>query len=193
MGRIQFFATRSDLLAFLELVEDRKAIKYTGIGRFPPQKDIDLDLTYASAKDIAGLGVSNHSSSILSNAYLVSDRNLVITPRFVSVVTMGDMLFIDQLRNPETVVLTPGGEFGENVLLMGSVSSVGSSKNVRTMMRLLRTCLEKCGFIKSHFVFLGSNAIKFLKAGNRLTISAESPVEDDFPMVEENTGDVTSK
>jgi len=89
---------------------------------------------------------------------------LVAGPRYV----------FDQLLNPESVTFSPGGFWGENILLHGRFATVSTATFSLELMKLLGAAVRKrFGKIKAFYV--GEEAMKMLDNGTRLTIAAQSP------------------
>ncbi|XVJ59925.1 MAG: hypothetical protein HEQ23_11200 [Tepidisphaera sp.] len=89
------------------------------------------------------------------------------------------MYVLDQLHNPDTVVLTPAGMWKDDVLLHGLVSTVSDSPIAKEIMKLFAAAIKK-QFVKVRSFWVGPDALALLKRGKRLTIAAQSPAEFDL-------------
>jgi len=92
----------------------------------------------------------------------------------------GETFRIDQLLNPDTVVLTPAGVRSEEVVLHGRVATVSNSQPAQRLMRLFSKAFRKHRFEKIRAFWVGPEARALLRAGTRLTISVQSPREFDL-------------
>ena len=165
-SHVLFFATRNDLLPILEAAEKDREIKYVkfGASATPSQE------SFSTGAAIPRLGQPSYESSVASDTFLVCDRSEVIRPRQVS----GPRYLFDQLVNPDTISFTPGGLWGEDVLLHGRFATASTSKASLELMKLFRAVIRK-RFKKIKAFYVGSEAEQMLDEGKRLTIAAQSP------------------
>jgi len=106
MPHILFFTTAVDLVPILEQVESRVPLKYVRFGQ-----STSLEATaYRSARELPTLGIASNESSIAGDTYLVSPEDTDICPRPLSPFGGKTRYAFDQLNNPQTVSLTPGGK-----------------------------------------------------------------------------------
>ena len=89
---------------------------------------------------------------------------------------------MDQLANPDTVTLTPGGVWTQDIVLYGRVATASDSKASQELMRRF-ACAIKKQFTKIRAFYVGPKARELLDKGKRLTIAAQSP--RDFDLVRE--------
>lgn len=165
-SHILFYATRNDLLPILHEAEKSEEIKYVQFGGFehPNPK------FFLSATAIPDLGKSSSSSSTGSTTFLICKKTEVIRPREVS----GPRYLFDQLLNPTTVTFTPGGFWGEDVLLHGRFATASSDAISLQLMKLYRALVRK-RFEKIKAFYVGEEAARMLNQGKRLTIAVQSP------------------
>jgi hypothetical protein len=164
-SQILFFATLNDLLPILATVEQETEIKYVKCGSF----DSATTSSFTNAALIPELGNASSESSINSATFLICDRREEVHPRQVAPARY----VFDQLVNPKTIAFTPGGCWGEDILLNGRFAtgstgavSVGLLKRYQS---LIRKRFEK---IKAYYV--GEEAAQQLDQGKRLTIAVQS-------------------
>jgi len=167
MAHILFFATKNDLLPILEAAEKTREIKYVRGDRLAtPSSD-----SFLSGTTIPRLGQSSHESAIGGDTFLVCDRSQVIRPRQVS---RSRSYIFDQLINPDTITFTPGGLWGDDVLLYGRFATASTSRISLELLKLFRSLIRK-RFEKIKSYYVGQEAAQLLDQGKRLTIAAQSP------------------
>jgi hypothetical protein len=86
---------------------------------------------------------------------------------------------IDQLENPGSVVIRPGGILGESALIAGMVGTVHHDKKAESLFRAFSDTLKQ-DFIKVKSYFVGPEAKKLHDRGKRLTKSLNAPKERDL-------------
>jgi hypothetical protein len=175
MKQIGFFATGDDLRAVLQLVEQDGPIVYTRTGRFPEGEQVSQFATFAL---VPNLGVATSDSSITSESWLVSEPTVRIERRLVPQVDGTVSAFFDQLINPDTIHLTPGGLRG-GALISGRVGTASESPSSKLLMSRFASAIRK-RFKKLKSYYVGPAALAMLVEGSRLTDALQSPPEYDL-------------
>lgn len=170
MRRIHFFALKRDIENIVGEVESNQRIVYTKTAN-----SLSSDaISYERGVDIPGLGTASHHSAVASDSFLVSLREQRIKVRE----SIGDSgvsrYLIDQLVNPDTVVLTPAGLWGAEILLHGRVATVSDSAMSQKLMQMFYRAIGR-EFTKINMFWVGPAALDFWKAGHRLTAAVQSP------------------
>ena len=163
-SQITFFSTKNDLLPILEAAEKKQEIKYV---RYGATKTPFPD-SFTSAAVIPRLGRASNESSSGSDTFLICSRNAEINPRQI-----GTRYLFDQLLNPETITFTPGGLWGEDVLLYGRFASASTESSSLGLLSLFQSIVRK-RFEKIRAFYVGEEAADMLDHGKRLTIAAQS-------------------
>lgn len=177
MSQILFFATRQDLLVVLSEFETNVPLQY-----MPTETtDSQSQHGYSSAKDIPRLGVAAYASAIACESYLIVPEEIQVRPRKIQLENGGVQYAFDQLQNPDTITLTPGGLWKNSTLLNGRVSSASTSKRSQQLLRRLSS-LMKTHFIKIKAFYVGPEALNMLKCGTRLAGAVQSPKEYDLTL-----------
>jgi len=153
------------LLRILEAAEKAHEIKYVRFGA----SDNPTPNSFPSAAFIPGLGRASSESSISSDTFLICNRSENIHPRQVS----GPRYLFDQLLNPETVTFTPGGLWGEDLLLNGRFATASTGTVSLGLLKLFQSLVRK-RFTRIKAYYLGEEAAQTLDQGKRLTIGAHS-------------------
>jgi hypothetical protein len=86
---------------------------------------------------------------------------------------------VEQLDNPDSVLLIAGGEWKDGTVISGSVTTVSTSEFSKTLMRCVYSVVRK-DFTKVRAYWVGPDALKALRNGRRLTIAIQSPPEFDL-------------
>jgi len=177
MGRhiFMFYATARDLRPVLSLLESKKKLQYTSMHNV----ESDRPQTYYSYVDIPDFGRTNHPTAVINPSYLVALQGTAVQVRIIPQRAGGVNFAIDQRLNEDTVTLRPGGMFGSNVLLYGSIGTVSESA---ASLDLYDFVVEPylALFERVHEFFLGPDAFDLWKSGVRLTTSATSPIDFDL-------------
>ncbi len=170
-----FFATAQDLTSVLSLLETQRELQYT------PMRSIKSDVpkTYLSYADIPDFGQTHDPTAVFNPAYLVASRGTVVQVEHIRLTAGGVNFAIDQRLNEDTVTLSPGGMYGRDVLLYGTIGTVSeSAASLELYDFMVEPYLER--FTKVQEFFLGPEACHLWKSGVRLTTSATSPTDFDL-------------
>ena len=165
MRLIPLFAVEDDLSLVLRLVESKRSLNYVPMGQFerPPQE------RYSAHGEVPSLGVATSDASVTCQSYLViaHDTNLNLRP---IVRRDGSRVFaIDQLLNPDSIALNPGGRRHADVVIAGEVGTASDSATSVSLMKSFDTALRKT-FRRIRAFRVGPKAEQLLDAGARLTV-----------------------
>jgi hypothetical protein len=186
MKTIHFHALKDDLLLMLELVEQQGSLKYVRIGNFVKNELNEGIGVIENARQIPHLGQATAASSTASQSFLVSARNTQINLRNLRGTAGVERVCLDQLVNPDTVVMNPGGMWGEDVLLEGQIGTASSSPISQGLMKRFNAAIRKT-YQKIRALYVGPRALVLLESGKRLTMSAQAAPE--FDLVRDNPRD----
>lgn len=175
MRHILFYATKEDLLPVLESVEAGSLLKYARTGRFS-RSTPEVFLAGASIPEI---GTANNDSSIGCESYLILAQLVDIEVRQIQQTDGTTSYFVDQLVNPDTVVITAGGVRTPHVILHGRVATVSDSPQSQKLMKLFASAFRR-RFTKVKAFWVGAHALNRLEGGTRLTMAVSSPSEFDL-------------
>jgi hypothetical protein len=172
---IHLFAAIDDLVPVLREVEAKHPVKYVRM-RSNPTGGVE---EFASAVDLPDLGRASAPSAVGCDSYLVTGRDLAVHPRRI-VSNDGTVWFaIDQVLNPDTVEISPGGIWEDDVVLSGRVATLPGSEYADTLVRAYRNAVRK-HFVRIRAFWVGPRARSLLDAGKRLTMAVQSPREYDL-------------
>ena len=174
MKQLHFFALKDDLLPVLESVERGGALTYVQMGQ---SQTPDYE-SFAHGAEIPNLGKARTDSASSGESFLVTGRNVSVNVRPIRGADV-ERYAIDQLVNPDTITFTPGGIWGEDVVLSGRATTVSDSAPAQELMKRFNSAFKK-HFRKVKAYSVGPRAFALLTAGKRLTASAQSPREFDL-------------
>jgi hypothetical protein len=175
MKRILFFATKEDILLILNAVEQKGPLRYVRMDHFTNP----VYESFARGAEIPNLGKASAASAISCDSFLISESTVTTQVRPIKTAAGVERFCVDQLVNPDTVTFTPGGIWNEDILLHGRIATVSESQASQELMKRFRIALNK-DFTKIKSFLVGPKALTLLKAGKRLTISAQSPQDFDL-------------
>jgi hypothetical protein len=171
-----FFATAEDLLAVFDRVEARRRLAYTLTGLF----ETDELRTAPIGAAIPTLhSPAPDAGAIVGYQYLVTAADDPIIVREVPQRRGGVRYAVDQLANPRSVALMPGGLYAPDIRLYGRV---GTASDAEFSVRLYRAFATAIGesFRRVGAYYVGRQAEGLWRGGQRLTIGADSPRDYDL-------------
>jgi hypothetical protein len=174
-NQILFYATKQDLAPVLSSLEAQNSLEYTLTGMF----DKNRLQTYFSYTDIPNFGQASHPNAIASPTYLVSLRGTALRILEVPQEAGGVCFDISQMLNADTIIFSPGGWYGNDVILYGSIGTVSNSVTSKNLYNLFAKAFREY-FRKVQEFYAGTEALNFARRGVRLTIGAASPAEFDL-------------
>ena len=175
MKQILFFALKDDLVSMIDAAEAIEALKYVRVGNYTNPEIQALN----SALDIPDLGRASSGTASTSASYLVCKRDTPVNARPVATAGGASRFPVDQLVNPDSVVFTPAGIWTDEILLHGRLATVSDTAPAQELMKLFNSVVRK-RFTKVRAFYVGPQALTWLQAGKRLTISDQSPREFDL-------------
>lgn len=174
-NQISFFATQSDLLPVLQAVEGSRPFEYIPSGSFnaPTVKRLESLITSPNL-GIATVGDSNHEAT-----YLIASRGTEVQIRDVPQRRGGVKYAVDQVANPKTIAIRPGGMYQDKYLIAGQIGTASDDKDSFELFKLFSGELTK-RFEKVKSFYVGPEARTLLDKGWRLTASVKASPEYDL-------------
>ncbi|HWH71540.1 MAG TPA: hypothetical protein VNT26_19340, partial [Candidatus Sulfotelmatobacter sp.] len=165
-----------DLLPVFESVEAKHALSYTLCGLFESREFRSI----SAGREIPSLlSPAPHPNAIACPQYLVTAADAPVTVREVPQKAGGVLYAINQLANPESIIIQPGGLYPPDVLLHGRVGTVSSTPFAAQLQRAFSSTFAKL-FERIRAFYVGPEARELWRRGYRLTPSAQSPREYDL-------------
>lgn len=172
---LQLFCTRDDILAVLTAVEAGNKLQYIQSGLFE-KEGMDIFSCFAEIEDF---GTSTYGEPSKDPSYLVFRSDSKPTTRSVPQKAGGVMYAIDQLANPDSVALRPGGMYERRCVIAGQLGTASeSAESVALYNVLAKRIRSEFGKIRSYWV--GPEATVLFKKGFRLTTAANAPASLDL-------------
>lgn len=175
MSRISFFALRDDLLQVLEEIEGKARPAYTLAESYPSPTAKQFE----SASDIPGLGIADAEQTALCAQYLITVASLEIQSEKIHRWNGSVVYVVNQSFNPDSVILTAGGRWDEDIIIAGNIASGSKSPSSEAWMRKYRTVIKR-RFTRINAFWVGPSALIDFRRGQRLTIAEQSPSEYDL-------------
>ncbi|MDR3637834.1 MAG: hypothetical protein P4L84_28770 [Isosphaeraceae bacterium] len=174
--RRHFYATAEDLLAVFDRVEARSRLAYTLTGLFETS---ELTTAHSGATIPTLHSPAPRPGAIAGFNYLVTAADEPVVVREVPQRGGGTRYAVDQLANPRSVALMPGGVYPPNVRLYGRI---GTASDAEFSLRLYRAFAGALGklFRRVGAYHVGRQAEGLWLGGQRLTIGADSPPDGDL-------------
>jgi hypothetical protein len=172
----RFFATADDLLVVLLSVEARHAVVYTPFDHIhKPRAE-----HFRTAQELPTLfRPQPYESATCGPMYLVTEAGTEVILRPLTRYEGKDRWSVDQLANPDSVVLRHGGMYGDNVLLQGEISTAYKTKVASRLQRAFGAAIRKY-FVKIGVFYVGPAAEVLLDSGCRLTAAEQCPSASDL-------------
>jgi hypothetical protein len=168
--RIGFFATRADLLVILHAIENQLNLKYV-LADSMPTPEVE---EWFKCSEIPGLGLASGPQASLCKSYLLASRGRQIQARRIEQRDGVVRFDVDQMGAPDTITMTPGGEWGDEAIIAGAFSTSSSFPDSRMLMNLIGKTVKQ-HFARIRAFWVGPEALSALRAGKRLTIAMQSP------------------
>ena len=169
-----FFATREDLLAMADHVEQVAPLDYVRFGHQPTPRVARL----ASARGIPGLGMADAASAAACETWLVVPRDGPVVPRLIRHVD-GPTYSIDQTEDNESITFSAGGLWRDTLLLHGWVATVAGAPMARRLLQRFESHMRK-RFEKIGAYRVSPGAAARLDSGFRLCMAEQSPPTHDL-------------
>lgn len=171
-----FFATAEDLLPVLLSVEAKLAVVYTPFGHvYEPKVD-----HYCTARDLPTLFARQPCESAVGGPkYVVTEVGAAFVLRPLPRHEGKDRWSVDQLANPDSIVLLHGGLFKEDVLLSGEIRTAYKTTVAQRLQRAFDAAIRRY-FVKIRAFYVGPAAEALLDSGCRLTAAEQRPPEYDL-------------
>lgn len=171
---IIFFADSNDFKKIALDVEARQRIHYFEAGSF----DIEEVSHYATLLDVPELGISKSGISGLNRYYLVLPQDIKLNVRTVQQNAGGVRYFVDQLVNPNSVIIRVGGIWNDSAIIASSLDTIAKEVDALSIFKEFSSSIRK--FKKINSFPVGPNAILKSKDRFRFTDDIRNPISQDL-------------
>jgi hypothetical protein len=171
LKRIFFFATPGDILPVLKRFETNAPLKYIKLGNDPtPDRPY-----YLSGDTLPNPGIATHETGGRSGAsYMVTlsedSHDIYVQTRTINT---GEKRWILNNSDNENTVCLGLACLWKDMLLPGIMDTMHNTPKAQQLMKWFNAALKKEGFTKVDLYWLGPEALAMLKAGKRLSKTAE--------------------
>lgn len=178
---IRFFATKSDLLSILRLTEEKMPMKYIRTGGYSAAGAIE---EYKSLMTYGDLGI-NKSGDHQNESFLVIRAEDSLALNDCCLLEGGRRYFVDQLKNEQSVVLWPGGIYGDKFLVHGHVGTIHTNVTANKLYDVFQKAIKRQCNIKVNGFYISSDVLNLHRSGFRLiTINVRQSPEYDLHGIE---------
>jgi hypothetical protein len=175
MKRINFFATKNDLLVVLRRLEASRPIQYTRAGRLiGPVPEI-----WKSGEDLPQLGKATGDQAVACDPFLVIEEASTIQVETKRMFNGQERFDVYQYMNPDSIELRPGGEWGDGAIIPGQITTMSTAPVSQALMRSAHSAIKK-HFTHVQAFWVGPESLVALRSGKRLTQAVQSPPEFDL-------------
>ncbi len=174
MSRIHFYATANDISMICQVVESKMNLKI-----YPSftvlKEDFSGEVTeYESFADIPNLGKATSGDCFFNPTYVLIDKAIPLQP---GVRRAGELekIYMSATLHEAAVDFTPGGEFGDDAIILGEMLNQMSSKESERILRAFRTAMKKHFGVRARGMWIGPETLERLKTGTRVTAFYDHP------------------
>src|SRR5262245_35097947 len=129
---LELYATGFDLIELLAAIESQRPVRYVAADTL----DHEVPESFATSRQLPKLGIASAGSQAREAAYLVVNANDVVEARGVPQRRGGTLFSFDQLLNPRSVVLRPGGVFQNECIIAVQIGTASSAKESEDLLKL---------------------------------------------------------
>lgn len=172
--QVYFYCTADDIrgpLASLVVGQGLKFVKRTFGPETPPDES-------DGSGTLPEIGDASSGDVNLQPMYLILRATALVRHRVVPQRRGGSYFAVDEVCNPEALILVPGGVAGDKSLVVSKAMAVGNAASLELYRQFTRTVLK--GFRKVDSYYLGPEAMKLWEQGWRLTHSVGASPEFDL-------------
>ena len=170
-----FFATGNDLIQSLKPFELTRKIKYVKCDKYKTKDCLMHDTIDA----LPNLGV-DYTGEHDKNPYLVMDYDTEVVLRMPKQGSKEIWYSVDQLGNPASIVFRPGGMYGTDYLIHGSITTrddTAAKQLYNYFTKALKSGAEKPG--KRHLFYMLPEALELSRRVRLITIHInQDPIYD---------------
>lgn len=170
-----FFATKADLLEISQNVEQVSQIKYLKQN----SKETEDVRILSSLKDYENLGI-NSSGEKSAETFLVVEKAEPYYIREVQLNKGGMRYFLDQVLNPNSILLRPGGLYKDDFLICGEIGTMGNSIESKKIYNIFLKAIKQQSCANKEGLFVGQDAMKLYGKRRFIGISIKQPEEYDL-------------
>ena len=170
---IYFFATEQDIIQIANAVEKKVSIQYFRRENLE-QPEFVAYSRFQNVPDIYNRKKEKNNN--IGSQYLVLNEGITISHRVIKLKKGGLRYTIDQVTNPQSIVLNTGRNIKKlNTILPGALGTVSENPSSLELFKIFHRTIRKT-WEKVQSYFIGPEATVILDSGGRLAIGINSPV-----------------
>lgn len=176
---VYFYLTSQDLLEVLSELTTSETLQFVPVERYSDPKEV---VVYDLA-ELTTLGVARCGSELSEDKFLIMAKGATVATLRNEHTDKTASYDVVPGYNPDSVILSAGGEFGDNCIIRGRFRPSSDSRfAVNLYRKLQRLMTEKCLLANKHY--LGQTALRRLQEGAVLTHAANSDPSYHFRLPE---------
>ncbi len=172
-NQIVFFAAGSDLTIVFSSICEKHRLSLVQAGSFNGEPHV-----YTSIADVPDIGKSVVEDQSKDRFFLFIFTNTPVRPRLIRQNNGIERFVYDQMENPNSVILKPGGVI-KSAVISGQLGTASVSPVAIDLFKIL-TKSVKTSFKKIGSYYVGPEAKKLMDEGYRLTANLNAPTKYDL-------------
>jgi hypothetical protein len=169
--QLELFCTANDFVALVDEVQKQMAIFFALAGLF---EDASVRMFKTSA-DLSAAMASTEGAL----AFLAFAEGSAVGVREVPQRKGLPRYAVDQISNPNCLVVRPGRRVDPRTLLAGQIGTASNDKDSMSLFRMFANAVRQ-QFVKVKSYWVGTEALRTLDSGGRLTASLAGSSEYDL-------------
>jgi hypothetical protein len=174
-GDVYFYTTRNDVRGVLAELDESHPVQLVPV---KPYSD-PLDIVAYRLDELPNLGVALFGSELQEDRLLVMQAGTTVGSMRTEHADKTVSYDVVSSANPDSVIIWPAGEFGNDCLIRGHFRPSSDSLIAISLYRELKRLLKQRGVLANKH-YLGQQALQRLQEGARLTHSFRAASSYDF-------------
>lgn len=170
-----FFLTKEDLISIMRSVQASEPVYYVETGNFA-SNDIKR---YDSLEEYENLGIKK-SGEGQSESFLVLRQSDELIVRERQILDGSMRYLVDQMENKDSIVLWPGGTYGNEYFICGHIGTISSTETSIKLFKLFEKYIKRQCKIKIGRYYISESAKEMYGGRRFITISIKENVGCDI-------------
>lgn len=170
-----FFLTKEDLISIMRSVQASEPVYYVETGNFA-SNDIKR---YDSLEEYENLGIKK-SGEGQSESFLVLRQSDELIVRERQILDGSMRYLVDQMENKDSIVLWPGGTYGNEYFICGHIGTISSTETSIKLFKLFEKYIKRQCKIKIGRYYISESAKEMYGSRRFITISIKENVGCDI-------------
>lgn len=170
-----FFITKDELISIMRSVQESEPVFYVETGNFA-SKDIQK---YESLEEYEDLGIKK-SGEGQSESFLVLKQSDEVIIRERQIPDGSMRYLVDQMENKDSIVLWPGGIYGEEYFICGHIGTISATETSIKLFNLFAKYIKRQCKIKIGRYYISESAKEIYSDRRFITISIKESMGCDI-------------